>query len=322
MRLSAPVTIALLFITPFFATPPFSTRAVADPSRHRELGDVDWERDFSRAQARAQETGLPLFALFQEVPGCQTCVGFGEQVLSHPLLVEAIETQFVAVAVFNNLGGDDRRVLERFEEPSYNNPVVRFLNSDERDLLPRKAGVWFPGAMGQRMVAALDAAGRPVPAYLRDVVEELSAKRGERATFAMHCFWSGEACLGEIDGVLTSVVGWFDGREVVELTFDASVVSYTELLHGAAHCSDAVYTHSDEQQRTARLVFGARASRANGRASVAKDSDQKRSLRKSAYANAELTPRQTLRVNSALAAGKSPTSLLSPRQIEKALGPQ
>ena len=67
------VAIALLFVTQVFA----------EPSRQRELGDVDWERDFSRAEARAQQTGLPMFALFQEVPGCQTCVGFGEQVLNH-----------------------------------------------------------------------------------------------------------------------------------------------------------------------------------------------------------------------------------------------
>ena len=57
MRPSALVAVALLFVT----------QAFAEPSRQRELGDVDWERDFSRAQSRSLETGLPLFALFQEV---------------------------------------------------------------------------------------------------------------------------------------------------------------------------------------------------------------------------------------------------------------
>lgn len=309
MRSCALVAITLLFVT----------QAFAEPSRQRELGDVDWERDFSKAEARSQQTGLPLFALFQEVPGCQTCVGFGEQVLSHPLLVEAIEDEFVPVAVFNNRGGDDRRVLARFDEPSFNNPVVRFLASDGRDLLPRKAGVWFPRAIGQRMVAALDAAGRPVPVYLRDVVDELSAQGRERATFAMHCFWSGEACLGEIDGVLSSKAGWLEGHEVVELTFDPTVVSYDELLRAAAPCSDAVYTHSDRQQHAAQAVFGANAHRARAFATIAKDSDQKRALRGTPYANSFLTPRQAVRVNSALAARRSPTSLLSPRQNAEVL---
>lgn len=311
MRLWVLVAIVVLLIKPAFA----------EPSRPRELGDVDWERDFSRAEARAQQTGRPLFALFQEVPGCQTCVGFGEQVLSHPLLVEAIEDEFVAVAVFNNRGGDDRRVLRRFGEPSYNNPVVRFLSSDGHDLLPRKSGVWFPRAIGRRMVEALDAAERPVPAYLRDVVHELSATGRERATFAMHCFWAGEACLGEIDGVLASQAGWLDGHEVVELAFDSSAVSYAELLRAAMACSDAVYTHSDEQQRVAAAVFGENAHRAHTFAKIAKDSDQKRALRATPYADLVLTPRQAVRVNSALAAGRSPSSLLSPRQNAAALGP-
>ncbi len=310
MRLSALVAIVSLL----------TNQAFAEPSRQRELGDVDWERDFSQAEVRARETGQPLFVLFQEVPGCQTCVGFGEQILSHPLLVEAIETEFVAVAVFNNLGGDDRRVLKRFGEPSYNNPVVRFLGSDGRELLPRKAGVWFPRAIGQRMIAALEAAARPVPTYLRDVVDELSVVESKRATFSMHCFWSGEACLGEIDGVLASRAGWLEGIVVVELIFDPSVVSYGELLRAAPTCSDAVFTHSDEQQRAARAVFGDDARLARGFAEIAKDSDQKRALRGTSYAIATLTPRQAVRVNSAVAAGRSPNSLLSPRQRADASG--
>ena len=170
--------------------------------------------------------------------------------------------------------------------------------------------------MGQRMVAALAAAGRPVPAYLRDVVDELAPNNHERATFAMHCFWSGEACLGEIDGILASKAGWLDGHEVVELSFDPAVVTYEELVQAAQSraCSDAVYTHSDRQLRAARAVFGKNARPASAYARVAKDSDQKRALRGTAYANVALTPRQAVRVNSAVAANQSPAPLLSPRQ--------
>ena len=55
--------IVSLVVAPALADP-------AHPGQPRELGDVSWERDFSEAEARAQETGRPLFALFQEVPGC------------------------------------------------------------------------------------------------------------------------------------------------------------------------------------------------------------------------------------------------------------
>lgn len=292
----------------------------ADSPRPRELGDVSWERSFERAAARARETGLPLFALFQEVPGCQTCVSFGEQVLALPLLVEAIESEFVPVAVYNNRGGEDRQVLKRFDEPAFANPVVRFLDGDGRELVPRRAGVWLPHAIGRRMIAALEAAGRPVPLYLEDVVDELSPRRRERATFAMHCFWSGEACLGEIDGVLSSRAGWLEGSEVVELSFDPSVVHYEELLRTARtrSCSDAVFTHSDAQQRAAEAVFGEAARRVQAFADVAPASDQKRALRGTPYAKLDLTPRQAVRVNAAVAARRSPALLLSPRQRVRA----
>ena len=72
-----------------------------------ELGRVRWERDFDAALKRAQKDQRPLLVLFQEVPGCSTCVNYGRQVLSHPLLVEAAETLFTPAAVYNNVKGAD-----------------------------------------------------------------------------------------------------------------------------------------------------------------------------------------------------------------------
>jgi Thioredoxin-like len=51
---------------------------------HRELGGVAWLRDYDRALALAAEQGKPILLLFQEVPGCSTCVRFGQDVLTHP----------------------------------------------------------------------------------------------------------------------------------------------------------------------------------------------------------------------------------------------
>src|SRR5258706_973783 len=68
---------------------------LAGESAPRELGKVRWHRDFDAATAESRASGRPLFVLFQEVPGCSTCVSFGDQVLSHPLLVDAIEKEFI-----------------------------------------------------------------------------------------------------------------------------------------------------------------------------------------------------------------------------------
>ncbi len=106
---------------------------------HRELGEVRWLRDYNRALALAAEQGKPVLLLFQEVPGCSTCVRFGQDVLTHPLMVELIADRFVPVAIFNNHPGADAEILRRYDEPSWNNPVVRFLGPDGAELLPKLA---------------------------------------------------------------------------------------------------------------------------------------------------------------------------------------
>ena len=84
-----------------------------------------------------------------------TCQSFGQGPLSHPLLVEAIEDLFVPLAIYNNREGEDAQVLKRYGEPSWNNPVVRFLGADGKDVIPRKDRQWSTHAVASRMVTAL-----------------------------------------------------------------------------------------------------------------------------------------------------------------------
>jgi hypothetical protein len=289
---------------------------VSSSGTPRELGNVDWSRSFDSALERARATGHPLFVLFQEVPGCNTCVSFGEQVLTHPLLIEGIEEEFVPVAIYNNRSGADRAVVERYGEQPWNNPVVRFLDSDGRDLVPRRAGLWTPEAIGHRMVLALESAGRPVPPYLRAAIEELQTSGARQATFGMDCYWSGEACLGTIPGLLSSRTGVLGGREVVEVVYDPGDVEYRQLLKEARSrgCADHVFAHDAEQLEAAQRVFGNAATRTRTLAESAAERDQKYYLRRSRFLKLELTPRQAMRVNAALASVENPLRWLSPRQ--------
>ncbi len=284
----------------------------------RKLGEVRWERDLDAALARSAGEGRPLFVLFQEVPGCSTCVSFGEQVLSHPLLVEAIETDFVPVFVYNNRAGRDAELLARFGEPSWNNPVVRFLDADGRDLIGRRAGLWTPHAIGVRMVRALEASGRPVPEYLRDAVDETLPRHTERARFGMDCYWSGEACLGGIWGVVASRTGHLGGSEVVELEFDPDSVSYRDLVREARRrgCADRVFAEDASQRAIAEEVFGDAVTTDAGRLRVSRARDQKYYVGRSPLQDLDLTPRQAVRVNAAVAVGLDPAPHLSPRQRE------
>lgn len=110
---------------------------------------------------------------------------FGEGPLSLPLFVEAAESLFVPVAIRNNVEGYEAEVRERFREPAWNNPVMRFLDGDGRDLIPRKDGVWLTGPLLRRMVDALLAAECDVPPWLRTVTAETASGEVESAIFAM-----------------------------------------------------------------------------------------------------------------------------------------
>ena len=289
----------------------------AGASQPKELGQIEWLRDFSSAEDQGRTEGKPLFLLFQEVPGCQTCVDFGEQVLSHPLLIEAIEDEFIPVAIHNNKPGADRRVLERFREPAWNNPVVRFVDANGNDLIPRRAGLWQPAEIAERMSASLAAAGRPIPSYLSALGKELGPQKIERATLSMGCYWRGEACLGALPGLLSTRTGDLGGREVVEIRYDAARVDYSQILSHARdnQCADGVFAHNEDQLRLARPIYGDAARVAAGLAQPASERNQKYHLKRNQALDAlDLTPAQATKLNHAAWKKQDPTPLLSPRQ--------
>ncbi|CAB1077996.1 hypothetical protein D1AOALGA4SA_5765 [Olavius algarvensis Delta 1 endosymbiont] len=132
-----------------------------------EVGDVRWGRDFDAASENSAETGKPMLVLFQEVPGCSGVREFGREVLTNPTLVAAIENEFIPVLVYNNRpGGQDRDLLNRFQEPAWNYQVIRFIDAAGHDIIPRKDRVWTTSGVASRMIEALIAANRPVPQYL------------------------------------------------------------------------------------------------------------------------------------------------------------
>ena len=122
---------------------------------------MGWGRDFDAALAASKASGKPVFLLFQEVPGCKGCKDFGREVLSDPEIVRAIEDHFVPLMIPNNKPGKDAEILKRFKETAWNFQVVRFLDSEAKDLIPRQDELWTKADLLGRMRAALEKAGRP-----------------------------------------------------------------------------------------------------------------------------------------------------------------
>lgn len=288
----------------------------AAETQPEEHGHVRWRTDYDAARQEAAKRGLPLLVLFNEVPGCSTVRGYANTVLTHPLVVEAAETLFVPVLVRNNVGGREREVLERWREPTWNNPVMRVVDADERMLVPRLAGDYSVRGTVTTMVEALKQAERPVPAWLALLREGLDGDaHAQTATLSMYCFWSGEVGLADAPGVLATRPGFLDGREVVEVTYDSRRASYQQVLEHAfkSKAASAVAATTDRQERVATQVAGGNAWRADGRFRYSAK-DDKYQLSRSPLRLVPMTALQAARVNAVVGRGGHPGALLSPRQ--------
>lgn len=109
--------------------------------------------------------------------------------LSNPLVIEAAETEFVPACVYNNTEGDqDAKVRKRYNEPAWNFPVVRVVDSKGKNLIPRVAKQWHMAGMTTAMTDGLLAAKRQVPTYLDLLQQESLARHAglESAVFGMY----------------------------------------------------------------------------------------------------------------------------------------
>ena len=261
-----------------------------------ELGQVHWIRDLDLGRAEAQKSGKPILILFQEVPGCSNCTRYGNSTLSHPLIVEAIETYFVPVCIFNNKGGKDAEALKIFNEPAWNNPVVRIVRTDNQDVVLRMPNFNSALQLVNGMRRALDLSGVEAPRYLELLEEELSARESglQTATFSMYCFWTGEGAFGAIPGVIETEPGFQDGKEVVKVQFDPAVISRADL-----------------ERQTQPKSFKTCAKNEGFRS----DKEPKYYLAQTDYQYVPMTSLQACRANSLVGKNQSPDALLSPRQL-------
>jgi hypothetical protein len=234
-------------------------------------------------------------------------------------MVEAIESLFVPVLVFNNKPGKDETLLKQFDETAWNNPVVRYLTADLKDVIERRENIWSTDETAYRMTRALATAGHTIPDYLQLIAEKAPGKT-ETAEFAMHCYWEGEAKLGSIRGVKYTRSGWRDQLEVVRVEFDPDQVDYSQLLSTAQSfdCASKVYVHTKEQLDVASKTVGDQTVNVVNRPEMrdAKLSDQKYYLRNSVYGHLPLSSRQAVKINAALYLRQPVEKWLSPQQLK------
>ncbi|MBK7878524.1 MAG: hypothetical protein IPJ77_22945 [Planctomycetes bacterium] len=221
------------------------------------------------------------------------------------------------IYVRNNGEGADAEALKRFDEPAWNNPVVRFLDARGRDVIERRDGVWSTAGIARRMTAALTAAEAPVPTWL--VLAELDARRTElpRVVLAMHCFWEGQAKLGGLAGVADARPAFLEGLEVVDVRYDPERTPLAELLDVAerAGLAKRAWIADERELVAARKVLGDRARPLAKEPDPAPASDDLRALKRSPVGELPLSRTQAVRLNAEIGTSDRPRQgTLSPRQ--------
>ena len=276
-----------------------------------ELGKVKWLRNLDQAKKEAEQKKLPIFLLFQEVPGCATCRNFGNDVLSHPLIVEAIQTYFVPLAIYNNKGGHDAEVLNLYKEPAWNNPVFRFIDETGKDIQPRHSGQYSAASVVKAINTALTKTNRLIPGYLSLLETELNAHTDE-LYLEMYCFWAGEKNIGSQPGVVYTEPGYSNGKEVVKVVFDQNLTSADKIVSSARKSGNADAIHEKLGHKTKAGTDIKSLPLKN----YSIDKDLHYYLKNSVYANLPLTPMQATKINSAIGSGTNPSIYLSPLQLK------
>jgi hypothetical protein len=261
-----------------------------------ELGKVSWLRDYEEALGQSELTNKSVLLFFQEIPGCSTCVNFGRDVLSHPLIVEFIENEFVPLAIFNNRPGKDSDILALYNEPSWNNPVAHFVDDKGKDIIPKLANNYQPLSMYNKLIEVLTKLGKPIPNYALLLGEDLKMKYGNLKTtiYETPCFWSGETTLAMHPAVKYTEAGKIGIAEVVKVYFDNSQASLEQLNNFA---TEEGFFQIDKHEH------------------YKIDKSPQYYISKSAFSSLPLSKAQRAQINIAIPYKKQPTEYLSPKQL-------
>ncbi|MDQ3116193.1 MAG: peptide-methionine (S)-S-oxide reductase [Verrucomicrobiota bacterium] len=89
----------------------------------------------------------------------------------------------------------------------------------------------------------------------------------KRVAFAQHCFWTGEMKLGQIEGVVRTEAGFFNGREVTLVEYAPERLALKDLARLAkqAGVADAVHLDPGSSASLAGSRLGSRSTKAIAR---------------------------------------------------------
>ena len=120
-----------------------------------------------------------------------------------------------------------------------------------------------------------------------------------RVAFAQHCFWTGEMKLGQIEGVIRTEAGFFQGHEVTLVDYDPGRISLEQLARQAQRAGVGDRIHLAAGSRSAGTSIGGVPLGASLDSTYrrAPAGDQKKQMQGTAFARLDLTPEEATKVN-------------------------
>lgn len=307
-------------------------------NKSETLGRLTFKYDaksFPHALEESRYTDKPVLLLFQATQGAPDAVAMGESVLSHPLLIEAIESLFIPVFVdVAGVSPDDVQLLARYHENCHRGTVIRIVNSKGHDLAVKLEGSRCSvGNIAKAMREALDRKTLQVPKYLKLLEEEHLAlvdvpSKTVRTTARVVVVTTkatkkAEIGFAELSGVIAVECGKISGTRAVKVTYNPDVIDCKAVfLHAIFHVFvESVYwTDMDQMvslQSQVLKVDNPPSLEQLGSTPFSRGKDPKHFLRTTLLRYVPLTALQALQANLAISKNQHELldDLLSPRQL-------
>ncbi len=141
-----------------------------------------------------------------------------------------------------------------------------------------------------------------------------------RVAFAQYCFWTGEMKLGQIEGVIRTEAGFFQGHEVTLVEFDPSRISLGQLARQAQRAGVGERLHLPAGSRFSGTSIGGvpLGVELDSSYQPAPASDQKKQMQGTAFAGLDLTPEEATKVNAFVRSdSRKALESVTPAQREK-----
>lgn len=228
-------------------------------NENQELGTIPYQfSSLDEAIIAASERQCQIIFVEVEVPGDTEA---GAQVLSHPLIVEAVSSLFITCGV-----SVPRKRLSKMSIPQPDFTKLRILDGEGADVMPGISGEHISvGNVASAMAKALRACNYQVPIYLSLLIEEETGRQkvkgaklqrvDRKATFGTASSSNAEVIFSGLDGVIGTSAGFINGGQVVEVTYDSSRLCYGSLVRYALQniIAEIIYFQSNDERLASLL---------------------------------------------------------------------